>query len=39
MFKRVRNEIELIQASQRGDAQAFEVIVRQYQSLVCAIID
>jgi RNA polymerase sigma factor (sigma-70 family) len=37
VFKRVRSEIELIQASQRGDTQAFEVIVRQYQSLVCAI--
>ncbi len=37
MFKRGKSEIELIQASQQGDAQAFEIIVRQYQSLVCAI--
>jgi len=30
-------ETELLRASMRGDATAFEVIVRKYQSVVCAI--
>jgi len=37
MFGQGKSEIELIQASQRGDTQAFEAIVCKYQSLVCAI--
>ena len=32
-----QNEIELLEASIRGDTNAFESIVRKYQSLVCAI--
>ena len=31
------NEIELLRASVKGDATAFETIIKKYQSLVCAI--
>lgn len=37
MFGQDKSEIELIQASQQGNPQAFEAIVCKYQSLVCAI--
>ncbi len=30
------NEIDLIKASQQGDTAAFETIVKQYESLICA---
>ena len=37
MPKRTQAEIELIEASLTGNTQAFEELVRKYQSLVCAI--
>lgn len=37
MPERPETEVVLIQASQNGDTQAFESLVRKYQSLVCAI--
>jgi RNA polymerase sigma factor (sigma-70 family) len=37
MFARSTSEVELLAASVRGNAQAFEVLVGRYQSLVCAI--
>jgi len=37
MLKKIPNEIELLKASAKGDAAAFEVIVKKYQSFICAI--
>ena len=37
MSARHMSEIDLLQASLRGSAQAFSVVVAEYQSLVCAI--
>ena len=37
MLGRPKNEVELLEASLRGDPQAFGVVVGEYQSLVCAI--
>jgi len=37
MLKEIPNEIELLKASAKGDAAAFEAIVRKYQSFICAI--
>jgi RNA polymerase sigma factor (sigma-70 family) len=37
MFGRSKNETELLKASLEGSAEAFEVLVGRYQSLVCAI--
>ncbi|MBN1360674.1 MAG: sigma-70 family RNA polymerase sigma factor [Sedimentisphaerales bacterium] len=37
MLAKPRNEIELLEASLRGSTRAFESVVSEYQSLVCAI--
>ncbi len=37
MSTEIHNEIELLKASMRGDAVAFETIVKNYQSFICAI--
>lgn len=37
MAAELRNEIDLLKASVRGDAAAFEAIVKEYQSFICAI--
>lgn len=37
MLGRSKNELELLEASRRGNAQAFGKVVGKYQSLVCAI--
>ncbi len=37
MFGRSKSEVELLKASLEGSAEAFEVLVGKYQSLVCAI--
>jgi hypothetical protein len=37
MSREMPSEIELLEASARGDTTAFEVVVKKYQSLICAI--
>ncbi|MFH1615239.1 MAG: sigma-70 family RNA polymerase sigma factor, partial [Planctomycetota bacterium] len=37
MSAEIHNEIELLKASMQGDAAAFETLVKNYQSFVCAI--
>ncbi|MHC4334978.1 MAG: RNA polymerase sigma factor, partial [Planctomycetota bacterium] len=37
MTRRMTSEIELLQASLNGSSDAFEAIVKKYQSLICAI--
>ena len=37
MSEKMVNEIELLRASTRGDTAAFEAIVKNYQSFICAI--
>ncbi|HUT30028.1 MAG TPA: sigma-70 family RNA polymerase sigma factor [Sedimentisphaerales bacterium] len=37
MARQMTSEIELLQASLNGSSEAFEAIVRKYQSLICAI--
>ena len=37
MFKHSTNEIEMLQACLKGQNEAFEAIIKKYQSLVCAI--
>jgi len=37
MSREMPSEVELLEASAKGDTTAFEVVVKKYQSLICAI--
>jgi DNA-directed RNA polymerase specialized sigma24 family protein len=37
MFERVKNDVELLQASRSDNPKAFGILVDRYKSLVCAI--